>query len=118
METKRWQDWVTLVLGAWLFFAPFWMAAYASTANLAAWNSYIMGALVFAFSWGALANRKIWEEWVNLAIGVWVLIAPFVLAFSGTQPGAMWNHVVIGVLVALDALSVIGRSSSRMHVHT
>jgi hypothetical protein len=77
-----------------------------------------MGALIFVFAWGALASRKVWEEWVNLVIGVWTAIAPFVLAFYTTQPGAGWNHIVVGLLVVIDALLVIGHASSHTHVRT
>jgi len=118
MQTKRWQDWVMLVLGAWLFLSPFWMSAYASTAGTAAWNSYVFGALVFIFSWAALANRRLWEEWVNLAIGIWIVIAPFALAFYTHQSGAAWNHVIVGVLVAIDAIWVLGQSPTHTRVGT
>ena len=106
------------VLGIWLFFSPFWMVAYASNSNGAAWNSYIMGALVFAFAWGALASRRIWEEWINLAIGIWLVIAPFVLGFYSGQPGAGWNQIIVGILVGLDAIWVLGQARSDMHTHT
>jgi hypothetical protein len=118
MQTKRWQDWLTLVLGAWLFVSPFWMDAYASTASTAAWNSYIFGALVFIFACAALANRKIWEEWVNLAIGIWIVIAPFVLGFYGSHLGTAWNHWIVGAVVAIDALWVIGQTPSHTRVGT
>src|SRR3954462_15060849 len=107
MQTKRWQDCVMLVVGVWLFLSPFWMAAYASSSNAAAWNAYVMGALVVAFSWAALVNRRMWEEWVNLAVGVWLIIAPFVLAFYAGQVGAGWNQIIAGLIVAIDAAWVI-----------
>ena len=111
MKSNRWQDGVILVLGAWLFLSPFWMDAYASTSNAAAWNSYIMGVLLFAFAWAAFASRRIWEEWVNLAIGAWLIISPFVLAFYSGQPGAGWNHIVVGALVCIDAIWMLAQYS-------
>ena len=40
METPgRWQDWLNLVLGIWLFFTPFFYQL--STLNAAAWNAYL-----------------------------------------------------------------------------
>lgn len=110
MRTQRWQDWVMLVLGVWLFVSPFWMMAYASSAGAIAWNSYIMGALVVIFSIAALVNHKLWEEGVNVAIGIWLIAAPFVLGyFFGESLGAGWNQLFVGLLLALDALWVIGK---------
>ena len=104
MQTKRWQDWVMLILGVWLFVSPFWMPAYASTTSVAAWNSYILGVLVVIFAWSAIARPQPWEEWVNLVLGIWLIIAPFVLAFYRGEPGAAWNQVVLGILIGADAI--------------
>ncbi len=104
MKSQRWQDWAMLVFGVWLFVSPFWMAGYASTGSVAAWNSYVLGVLVFGFGWAALATARRWEEWVQLVLGVWLVIAPFVLAFWGNEHGAAWNQIVLGVLIGLDAI--------------
>ena len=71
----RWQDWFMLALAAWLFISPFWMAGYASSSSVAAWNSYILAVLVAAFAIAALATPQRWEEWVQLVLGVWLVIA-------------------------------------------
>jgi hypothetical protein len=36
-------------------------------------------------------------------LGVWIFIAPFVLSFH-TQHVATWNHLILGVLIVIDAL--------------
>lgn len=100
--TTRWQDWVNLILGIWLFLAPVFMLAPTGT-GVVAWNGYIFGAAVVVFSIWALAQPQRWEEWINLLIGVWLIIAPFVLGFTG-HTGAMWNHIVVGIIVGGDAL--------------
>jgi hypothetical protein len=104
MGTKRWQDWVMLVFGIWLFVAPFWMGGYESTGSVAARNSYILGILVFAFGWAALATARRWEEWVELVLGIWLIISPFVLGFWGAEHGAGWNQLILGILIGLDAI--------------
>jgi hypothetical protein len=108
MKTQRWQDWLMLLFGVWLFVSPFWMPAYASTAGVAAWNSYVLGVLTVIFAWVALASGRIWEEWVNLALGIWLIIAPFVLRFYGTETGAAWNQIILGILIGADAIWVLG----------
>lgn len=120
MERNRWQDWAMLVLGAWLVVSPFWMDAYASVSSVAAWNAYVLGALVIAMSWAALVRPQRWEEWLNLAAGIWLIIAPFLLGFFATESGAAWNQIVVGVLVGIDAISLLAlrRRERGGHVRT
>lgn len=99
-ERAKWQDWGNLILGIWLFLSPFFLG-YAG-GNAAAWNSYILGVGISVFAVAALARRQPWEEWTNLVLGVWVVIAPWVLGFWEAG-GATWNHVIVGLLVAMDA---------------
>jgi len=42
-----------------------------------------------------------WEEWLNLIVGLWILVSSWVLGFA--QGTAMHVHIVIGVLVAVLA---------------
>lgn len=46
-----------------------------------------------------------WEEWVNVVLGVWLILSPWILGFSG-MTNAMWNAVIVGLLVGVLALSV------------
>jgi hypothetical protein len=112
---QRWQDWLMLIFGAWVFFSPFWMPAYVSRGDAAAWNSYIFGALAFAFAWGALATRQLWEDWINLLIGIWLIIAPFALGFHSRESGASWNQIILGILMGLDAIWVLAEYRTGAH---
>ena len=40
---------------------------------------------------------------INILCGIWLIIAPFILAYTNLQI-AMWNDVIVGILVALIAL--------------
>lgn len=99
--TQRWQDWLNLIFGAWLFIAP--VAGVGAGNDIAAWNAYIFGAAIVFFSVAALIRPQLWEEWVNLYVGVWLIFAPFVLGFVD-QTAVMWNHIVVGLAVGGDAL--------------
>ncbi|MFQ5754470.1 MAG: SPW repeat protein [Acidiferrobacterales bacterium] len=102
MKDRRWQDLVTLVLGVWLFLSPF-ILQYADAAGMAAWNAYILSIGVVVFAGAALAKPQVWEEWVNLVLGLWLIISPFVLGFYD-QTMAAWNHIIVGLLVGGDAV--------------
>lgn len=41
--------------------------------------------------------------WVNVVLGVWLIVAPYVLGYS-TASTALWNDIIIGVVVAIVAL--------------
>jgi hypothetical protein len=95
MERQRWQDWVQLVLGIWLFFSP-WILGFSGTGN-ASGNAYIIGIGLVVFAVIALYQPKLWEEWINLVLGVWLIIAPWVVGFSNMSR-ATENSVIIGIL--------------------
>lgn len=103
METKqRWQDWVNLIFGFWLFITPF-LVGMAGLSNMLAWNGYIFGVIIAVLSIWALVQPRAWEEWINLLIGIWLIVSPFVLGFS-MHTAAMWNFIVVGIIVGADAL--------------
>ena len=103
MKRNRWQDWVMLAFGVWLFFSPFWVAGYLSTASVGASNAYVLGVLVAGFALAALATGRRWEEWIQLVFGLWLIISPFALQFYLIEYGAAWNQIVLGVLIGIDA---------------
>jgi SPW repeat len=72
---ERWRDWVVLVLGAWLFLSP-WILGFAGGAPrgaepamagpaAAAWNAWVVGALVAALAVWAIAMFAEWQDWLN-----------------------------------------------------
>lgn len=51
---------------------------------------------------------KHWQDPVNLALGLLLLVSPWLLAYAD-QPTATWNAVVLGVLIAGAALLALIR---------
>ncbi len=102
MKDRRWQDIVMLVLGAWLIVSPF-VLQYPDYTGYTAMNSYILGIGVIVFAAIALYMPQMWEEWVNLILGAWLIISPLVLGFRDDTV-ATANHFIVGLLVAADAL--------------
>ena len=74
---QRWQDWVSLALGA------------------------VVAVFAIAALWRPESPT---EEWVNLVLGLWLVIAPFALGFYASEAVAAWNHFVVGALIAGDAV--------------
>lgn len=42
-------------------------------------------------------------SWMNFALGVWLVIAPFALLYRGIQ-AALWDDIVVGLLIAAYSL--------------
>ncbi|HKJ94643.1 MAG TPA: SPW repeat protein [Gammaproteobacteria bacterium] len=103
MENARgvWRDWLMLLFGIWLFFSP-WILGFSAT-TVALWNGLIIGAAVVVFSIAVLSAPHMWEEWVNLILGAWLVISPWILGFSGVSV-AVSNFVILGLLVGIDAI--------------
>jgi len=102
MKTNRWQDWFNLLLGAWLFASP-WLMAYADALPKAAWSAWAAGAAIVLLAVAAMSVPKAWEEGLNILLGAWVAVSPWVLEFASSKD-ATTNAVVIGGLVTLLAV--------------
>lgn len=42
-----------------------------------------------------------WASWINVILGIWLIIAPWVLGFAGTSTDATWNSVILGIAVLI-----------------
>ena len=92
---KEWVlDLYNLGLGAFLFASPWLFAMTRATARLDIW---LTGLLLLVVSAGAIMAFREWEEWIRLLVGMWMIVAPFVLGFAHTT--AMHVSIVIGCVV-------------------
>jgi hypothetical protein len=88
-------DVYTFVLAIFLFVSP-WLFAYANTVvRLDFWAS---GALIAVVSAAAITAFSQWEEWLNLALGIWLAAAPWLLGYAHSR--AMHVSVGAGIIVA------------------
>jgi hypothetical protein len=92
-------DWINLLLGIALLVSPFVMGFATGTPMI---NALVGGVIIIAIAIMALVSFARWEEWVNLILGLWVLVSPWVLGFTGVT-AAFQTHVAIGIAVAVLA---------------
>ena len=90
-------DAINVALGAWLALSP-WIVGFSSAAE-ATWNAWLTGIVIAALAVGTLAEFAPWEEWINIVVGLWAAIAPWVVGFS-TNVAATRIHVITGLVVA------------------
>ena len=86
-----------------LLFASPWLFGFArEVARVDAWMS---GAVIIAISIAALVRFAEWEEWVILAVALWLLATPWLLGFEHTP--AMRMDVAIGASVPYVTATVL-----------
>jgi len=102
--TSKWQDWASFTLGLWLAISP-WLAVYAE--HEAATVHAVIAGLVLALGshFECVACDDMPAEWFNLALGVWLVCAPFVIDFHSNVASA--NSIVVGAFVAALAASAL-----------
>lgn len=108
-----WPNWLTLLLAVWLFISP-WVLATA-VAGAWAWNFWVVAVVLAVLSIAALAQIAEWEDWVNLVLGVWLFISPWIYGYTGTT-NISWNSYIVGVLVGL--VSIWGIAAAHSNVTT
>jgi hypothetical protein len=91
---------INVVLGVWLLIAAFTVAV----SQQAYWNDLLVGVLVLILAATRVSRPTEGTKpasWVNAAIGVWLIAAPFILSYSANSE--MWNDVIVGMLVLIFA---------------
>lgn len=91
---------VNLLAGIWLIIAPF-LLGYSDQAT-PLWNDIIVGILIVAFAGARVvgAFRAPSLSWVNVILGGWLIVAPFLLGYSD-DANPLWNDIIVGIIVVL-----------------
>jgi len=103
-RVKHWQDPVNAMVGVWLVLSP-WILGFSNVVVAAA-STAAVGVLLVASSVGAMQFAQAWEEWLDVILGVALMLLPAVFGFDGVFP-ALQNALVSGALVTFLALWVL-----------
>jgi hypothetical protein len=91
----KWADSANLVLGLWLGISP-WILPYVGQA--AAWNARLSGLAIAGVAASALVTHDLGKELLNVILGVWLIVSPWLLGYS--WEGAVFYHQLgVGSLV-------------------
>ena len=96
---RQWEDWLSWALGLWMLIAP-WALRFEFQAA-ATKACVITGVLLILVEAVTLSAFRAWEEWLNVVLGAWLIVAPWVV---GTSGGAMANFIIVGLLVLALAI--------------
>jgi hypothetical protein len=97
-DQVRWASGVNVLAGLWMIISPF-VLGYSNLSG-ALWSDVIVGiaiAVVAAIRAGGAVDQP-WLSWVNALLGAWLIVSPWVLGFADSA-NALWNNVIIGVIV-------------------
>lgn len=106
---RHWQDWASWVLGLWLILSP-WILMFW-TQSVALENAVVAGFALLLVEVVTLSAFRVWEEWLNVVLGAWLVASPFVLGVAGAN--AIANFVVVGALVVMLALNELREIGAR-----
>jgi hypothetical protein len=95
---KGWEDWSTLALGLWLWASPVLIGFNDPAAPP---HFFAVGFLVIVCELFAFYLFRTWEEWINIVLGLWLILASVVF-FNARAAKA--DAVITGML--LVALSL------------
>jgi len=100
---------INVLLGIWFFVSP-WIYGAVGKGN--AWNSWIVGALVFILAATRLSSTAGAQSlgWCNMILGAWIFASPWIYAYTANS-GRFINSLCVGVAIFL--LSVYGASAHK-----
>lgn len=113
MKTQKTLNCIVALVGVWEIVAAFILGYSSSSAAI--WDAILLGVAVAVLGgWAAMTGKQGTIkalEWVNVCLGVWLIVAPFLLGYSSLA-GPLWNDIITGIVVVLLegwALYALGR---------
>lgn len=98
--TNSWSLWLATAIGVWLMFAP---AAFGIGIEQAAADSdHLVGSIIIVIAIISLAEVARPARFLNVPLGLWLIIAPWFL--PGSTTASQWNSAAMGVAVVLLSL--------------
>jgi len=103
---------LNIVAGIWLVISGFVLGYAHQPAPL--WNDIILGIIVLVIAWIRLGNFGTVPgvAWVNILAGIWLFFSPWIVGFVNL-PTAMWNNVILGIIVFVLAIWGLATSHHR-----
>lgn len=101
LSTRRWQDQAIVILGVWLVISP--MAFGYASSTPAAINAFIAGVIMVALAAFDLYKTYVWAVLLNLIMGVWVAVSPWLINVVRDK-GMTASLLVVGIATVVLAL--------------
>ena len=89
-------NWINGVVAVTFMLSP-WLLGFSEHPT-ASWNAWMSGAVIGIVALSALVTAYEWEEWLNLLLGMWVAVSPWLLGFMAVS-SATSAHLAAGALM-------------------
>lgn len=118
-----WENVVNALIGIWFIIAP--AVLQFSSNQPMTWTSVIGGLILLVLAGSASLNltarRQSWIQVVNGLVGIWFIIAPWVLSFTG-RAGDFWTSLILGIealILSIWNLYIVSEPpvETRQHAH-
>ncbi|GAB3153282.1 SPW repeat protein [Microbispora hainanensis] len=109
-------DGVTFLAGIYLAISP-WIVGFSGFGGLAI-NNLIVGLTVAALAMccASAFGRTYGVSWVVPVLGVWTIIAPWVISGRPATTATIWDNVVTGAIIFLFGLGALAFAANyRQH---
>src|SRR5215470_6089728 len=97
----HWEAWCSWLLGIWLCISP-GPVQFGSDAT-ATFAAVITGVLLICIEVVTVSTFRLWEDWINVVLGLWLIVAPLILGFDLNR-AATANFVIVGASVVALAV--------------
>jgi hypothetical protein len=99
-----WEDCLSMGLGA-LIVLTSWMVGDGATQSVAT-NAVIVGILVLALGASEFLDLRRWEEGLETACGLWLIVSPFIFGYADAGTLRYWHFVLGAAVVVLAVLEL------------
>lgn len=99
----RWQDWAVVAVGLYVALSVLWTTQAGTSMPILITLGVLLAA---AGVWSLAMPGLVTMEWIHVAIGVLLVISPWVGGYA-TQTGVAWTSWVAGALaIVVGALAI------------
>ena len=105
LKTHRsWEDGAGLMLGLFIGLSP-WLSE-ETWAGAIVLNAAVVGIALMLLAQFELIRARSWEEWSELACGVWLCASPLIFDYAKAPQLRLWHWALGGMVVLLAAIEL------------
>lgn len=100
---RTWEDWCGMLLGALIVVSPWFPIPEdvpIAGQPIIILNTVAIGLVVFSLAQLEYVALQRWEEVTTIVVGLWLIVSPYVLGYSGEGFMRLY-HSSLGVVVVL-----------------
>jgi hypothetical protein len=119
-STTKTLSWLIVLAGIWEVISP-WVLGFSNLPS-AMINAVITGALLIIYGLVAAFTRSsglaMVLNWLNALVGLWLIVAPFVMGFAALSYAAEISSIIVGAVAVIFGIWAAVAASRRSRVET